>query len=131
MAVRRREVGNAVVLSLQGSFFGDLETDELQAAILEEVSSGNTRLVLNLEECQALNSMSIGILVRALANYRRRGGEVKLCGLGKRIQDLFAMIGLNTLFEYHGAEAQALASFDAAAGAPSRPAGSGRRDSSA
>ena len=111
MAVRRKEVRSITVLSLRGSFFGDKETDELQKAILDEAAAGNQRLILNLTECQALNSIAIGVLMRGYTNYKGRGGEIKLCGLGKRIKDLFTMTKLIMVFDHHDTEEQAIAAF--------------------
>ena len=111
MAVRRRQVQSIVVLYPKGNFFGDTETDDLQKAILDEAASGNTRLVLNLAECQALNSTALGVLMRGYANYKGRGGEIKLCGLGKRIKDLFTMTKLIMVFDHHETEDEALAAF--------------------
>jgi anti-sigma B factor antagonist len=111
VAVRRKEVRSITVLSLRGSFFGDNETDELHKAILDEAAAGNQRLILNLTECQALNSIAIGVLMRGFTNYKGRGGEIKLCGLGKRIKDLFTMTKLIMVFDHHETEEQALASF--------------------
>jgi len=113
MAVRRREVRSIVILYPQGSFFGDRETDELQDAILREAASGNVRLVLNLSECQAMNSTAIGVLMRGYANYRGRSGEIKLCGLGKRLKDLFTMTKLIMVFDHHETEDEAIAAFAA------------------
>ena len=111
MAVRRREVQSIVVLYPRGGFFGDKETDELQQAIMDEAAAGNTRLVLNMFECTALNSMAIGVLMRGYANYRGRGGEIKLCGLGKRLQNVFTMTKLIMVFDHHETEEEAVASF--------------------
>ncbi|MBI5708983.1 MAG: STAS domain-containing protein [Candidatus Eisenbacteria bacterium] len=111
MGVRRKQVRSIVVLYPRGSFFGDTETDDLQKAIMDEAGAGNTRLVLNLAECQALNSIAIGVLMRGYANYKGRGGEIKLCGLGKRIKDLFTMTKLIMVFDHHETEDEALAAF--------------------
>ena len=111
MAVRRRQVQNVVILQLKGGFFGDRETDELQKAIMDEAAGGNTHLILNMAECQSLNSIAIGTLMRGHANYRSRGGEIKLCGLGKRIRDLFTMTKLIMVFDHHDTEEHALAAF--------------------
>jgi anti-sigma B factor antagonist len=67
--------------------------------------------VLNLAECEALNSVAIGVLMRGYANYKSRGGEIKLCGLGKRIKDLFTMTKLIMVFDHHDTEDQAIAAF--------------------
>lgn len=111
MSVRRRTVRSITVLYPAGNFYGDSETDELQKAIMDEAASGNQRLILNMADCQALNSIAIGVLMRGFANYRSRGGEIKLCGLGRRIQDLFTMTKLIMVFDHHETEEQALAAF--------------------
>ena len=113
MGLHRRELQSIVVLYPRGRFFGDQETDELQKAILDEAAAGNTRLVLNLAECIALNSIAIGVLMRGYANYKGRGGEIKLCGPGKRLQDLFTMTKLIMVFDHHETEEQAVAAFAA------------------
>jgi anti-sigma B factor antagonist len=113
LAVKRKAVENVVVLYPKGNFFGDTETDDLQKAIMDEAAGGNTRLLLNMAECQALNSIAIGALMRGYANYKARGGEIKLCGLGKRLRDLFTMTKLIMVFDHHDREDQAVAAFGA------------------
>lgn len=116
MAIRRRDVGTIVILYPTGSFFGDQETDDLQKAILDAAASGNTRLILNMSDCKTLNSIAIGVLMRGHSNYKGRGGEIKLCGLGKRLQDLFVMTKLIMVFDHHNSEEDAIASFAASVG---------------
>ena len=111
MAIKRREVRSIVILYPKGGFFGDKETDELQKAILDEAATGNTSLVLNMAECTSLNSIAIGVLMRGYTNYKSRGGEIKLCGLGKRLRDLFTMTKLIMVFDHHDTEEQAVAAY--------------------
>ena len=115
MGVRRKAVRDIVVLYPKGSYYGDTETDDLQKAILDEAAAGNTQLVINMSDVQALNSMAIGVLMRGYANYKGRGGEIKLCGLGRRLHDLFTMTKLIMVFDHHESEDQALAAFAAGA----------------
>jgi len=110
VAVRRKQVRSITVISLKG----DKETDELQKSIMDEAASGNTRLVLDLSDCEAMNSIAIGVLMRGYTNYKGRGGEIKLCGLGKRMNQIFVMTKLIMLFDHHDTEEQAIASFAAA-----------------
>lgn len=111
MGIGRKQIRTISVIALKGRFFGDTETDELQKAIMDEAAGGNSRLVLNLAECQALNSTAIGVLMRGYANYKGRSGEIKLCGLGKRIKDLFTMTKLIMVFDHHETEDEAIAAF--------------------
>ena len=100
-----------MILYPKGGFFGDKETDELQKAIMDEAAAGNTLLVLNMAECTSLNSIAIGVLMRGYTNYKSRGGEIKLCGLGKRLRDLFTMTKLIMVFDHHDSEDQAVAAY--------------------
>jgi anti-sigma B factor antagonist len=111
LGVQRKQIRTITVLALKGAFFGDRETDELQKIIMDEAASGNRRLVLDMKECQSLNSIAIGVIMRGFANYRGRGGEIKLCGLGKRLKDLFVMTKLIMVFDHHETEEQTLAAF--------------------
>ena len=111
MSVKRKEVRSIVVLNLKGRFYGDRETDELEKAVMDEAAAGNTRLVIDMNECEALNSVALGALMRGFANYKSRGGEIKLSSLGKRLKDLFVMTKLIMVFDHHETEEQALAAF--------------------
>jgi anti-sigma B factor antagonist len=111
VSIRRREVEGVVILYPKGSFFGDQETDDLLKALTGEAANGNTRLILNMTDCLALNSIAIGVLMRAYANYKGRGGQIKLCSLSKRLRDLFEMTRLIKVFDHHDTEEQALAAF--------------------
>jgi len=113
VSVRRKQLRSITVLALRGNFFGDTETDELQKAIMDEAAAGNTRLVLNMSEVQRLNSIAIGVLMRGYTNYKGRGGEIKLCGLGKSAKDIFVMTKLIMVFDHHDTEEQAVAAFGA------------------
>ena len=111
MAIRRKQVQSITVLYPKGSFFGDTETDELQKAILDEAATGNKRLLLNMSECQSMNSTAIGVVMRGHANYKSRGGEIKMCGLGKRVKELFVIAKLIMVFDHYDTEEQAIAAF--------------------
>ncbi len=111
MAVKRRAQGPVSVISLKGSFFGDKETDELEKAIVDEAATGNKWLVLDMRECDNLNSIAIGVLMRGYASYKNRGGEIKLCGLGQKLNNLFVMTKLIMLFDHHTDCEAAVAAF--------------------
>jgi anti-sigma B factor antagonist len=111
MAVRRKSLGPVVLISLRGSFFGDKETDELEKALMDEAAGGNTKLVLDLSGCDNMNSTAIGVLMRAFANYKSRQGEIKLCGLGKRLNTVFVVTKLIMLFDHHNDCEAAVAAF--------------------
>lgn len=109
MSIRRTEIQEVVIIRPIGSFFGGQETDDFEEALMREAANGNTRLLLNLLECVTLNSVAIGALMRAYANYKARGGQIVLCHLGKRLYELLTMTRLIQVFDHYETEEQALA----------------------
>ena len=51
------------------------------------------------------------MLISAHSNYVRRGGQMKLCSVDKRIENIFVITKLSLVFDVYPSEEQALASF--------------------
>ena len=115
--MKERQVGSIVILMPKGYLTGGEETDELEQAIKKLGEAGNKHLVMNLSETQHLNSTALGVLIAAHSNYVRRGGQMKLCSVDKRIENIFVITKLSLVFDVYDSEEQAIASF--AAGKPS------------
>jgi anti-sigma B factor antagonist len=111
MSVRRRGVLSIVVLELDGSFFGDIETEELAQAIDQVTAEGNHHLILDLTQCKVMNSTALSVLTRAQQNYAARDGLIRLCGIQKRMHDILSLTRLLSLFGHHATLDEALASF--------------------
>ena len=111
MAVRRKTLGPVTVISMRGGFVGDKETDELEKMLMDEAAAGNTRLLIDMRECDMMTSMAIGVIMRAYANYKGRSGEIKLCGLGQRLNSIFVVTRLIMLFDHHTDCEAAVAAF--------------------
>jgi anti-sigma B factor antagonist len=109
--MKQRQVGNIVVLSPKGYLTGGDETEELEQTIKSLGESGNKHLLINLGETQHLNSTALGVLISANSSYLRRGGQLKLCSVDKRIENIFVITKLSLVFDVYSNEEQAIASF--------------------
>jgi anti-sigma B factor antagonist len=109
--MKQRQVGDVVVLAPKGYLTGGDETDELEQAIKALGEAGNKHLVINLGETQHLNSTALGVLISAHSTYVRRGGQMKLCSVDQRIQNIFVITKLSMVFDVYPTEEQAIASF--------------------
>jgi len=109
--MKQRQVGNVAILSPKGYLTGGDETEELEQTIKNLGESGNKHLIINLGETQHLNSTALGVLISAHSNYVRRGGQMKLCSVDKRIENIFVITKLSLVFDVYPSEEQALASF--------------------
>ena len=109
--MKQRQVGDVAVLAPKGYLTGGDETDELEQAIKALGEGGNKHLVINLGETQHLNSTALGVLISAHSSYVRRGGQMKLCSVDQRIQNIFVITKLSMVFDVYPTEEQAIASF--------------------
>jgi anti-anti-sigma factor len=112
MAVSRSTAGNVTVLHASGEFTGGDETDRLRETILAEAGAGNTLLVLDLSDCQMMNSSGISVLVQAYRTYASRGGEIRLCGLQRRMESQLATVRLIQIFAQHPTVGEAVAALE-------------------
>lgn len=109
--MKQREVGSIAIVAPHGYLTGGAETEELDQAIKKLAEGGNRHLLIDLAEVQHLNSTALGVLISAHSNYVRRGGQMKLCSVDKRIENIFVITKLSLVFDVYGGEEQAIASF--------------------
>lgn len=109
--MKQRQVGTIEILTPRGYLTGGDETDELERTIKQLVEAGNKHLIINLSETQHLNSTALGLLISTHASYAKRGGQVKLCSVDKRIENIFVITKLSMVFDAYPNEEQAIASF--------------------
>ena len=109
--MKQRQVGNIGILTPKGYLTGGDETEELEQAIKALGDGGNKHLVINLAETQHLNSTALGVLISAHSNYVRRSGQMKLCSVDKRIENIFVITKLSLVFDVYPSEELAIASF--------------------
>ena len=109
--MKQRHVESILIITPKGYLTGGDETDELERAIKQLGEGGNTHLIINLSETQHLNSTALGVLISAHSSYVRRGGQMKLCAVDKRIENIFVITKLSLVFDVYPNEEQAIASF--------------------
>ncbi len=109
--MKQRQVETIAILTPKGYLSGGDETDELERAIKTLAEGGNKHLIINLSETQHLNSTALGVLISAHSSYVRRSGQMKLCSVDKRIENIFVITKLSLVFDVFPTEEQAIASF--------------------
>lgn len=107
--VRRRS--QVQVIQLKGQLRMGPGVDTLQHAIEEALSSGDSRIVVDLTEVPMVDSSGIGVLVRFLALAKRAGGSIKLVQPCKFVVQTLRLVGVLNLFEVFDGEDAAVESF--------------------
>ena len=85
--------------------------DIFRQTIDEAVAVGDNQLVVNLTEVPTIDSSGIGILVKAMASAKQRGGALKLVNPSKFVLQTLRLVGVLNLFEVFDDEDAAVASF--------------------
>lgn len=73
----------------------------LRQKLVDLVDGGASRLIVNLEPVQFLDSTGLGVLVAALNRMRRQDGDMELICSQQRILRVFEITGLTTVFTIH------------------------------
>jgi anti-sigma B factor antagonist len=73
--------------------------------------SGATRIVVNLEHVNSVDSAGLGALIEMHRKTKAKGGRLVLAHLGPKLRQALEIARLLTLFETFATEADAVASF--------------------
>ena len=115
MEIVERTAGDITILDLNGKLTTGGGAELLRDKVTSIVFQGQTKVLLNLGGVPYMDSGGLGELVRCSMAARRANGAVKLVNLTSRITDLLTITKLLTVFDTFDTEAEALASFGAAA----------------
>lgn len=100
LEVETEQRGDATVLSLRGEI--DVYTaPRLRQTIVDLVDGGATRLVVDMEKVDFLDSTGLGVLVEGLKRVKNREGSLSLVATQDKILKIFDITGLNKAFPIH------------------------------
>jgi anti-sigma B factor antagonist len=97
-----------LVISLYGELVDRDECRDMIQEIDEICAAGNAWIVLELSDLRVMNSTGLNILIHSLTSARKSGGDVLICGVSEKINQLFIITKLNTIFQVYDSEQDAL-----------------------
>jgi anti-sigma B factor antagonist len=101
------EVGGWTVVAVHGEI--DVATSPtLRERLIDLVSNGATRMVLDLEAVDFVDSTGLGTIVSVLKRARTHGGDLRLVCTEARIRRLFEITGLEKAVPLHASLEDAL-----------------------
>jgi anti-anti-sigma factor len=88
-----------------------LEALDFKSEIDEEIQKGQHNVIVNISECEFLDSTFIGVLVVTWKKLKAKGGKLKLVKPGYFTKSVFHLTGTIEIFETYESVEEALSSF--------------------
>jgi anti-sigma B factor antagonist len=110
--INRKPQDRAMVLQLSGDIMGGKDYDTFTNEIKALVDEGHVDIVLDLGKVRYINSTGLGILVSGLTSLKKNMGQMKIANLSNRIDRLFSVTSLTTVFPTYDTLEEALESFE-------------------
>jgi anti-sigma B factor antagonist len=99
--------GDASVLTLRGEI--DVYTaPRLRQAIVDLVDGGASRIVVDMEKVDFLDSTGLGVLVDGMKRVKSRDGSLAIVATQDKILKIFDITGLNRAFSLHSSVDEAV-----------------------
>jgi anti-anti-sigma factor len=111
LEITQREMNGIYLLALNGRLALGQESSGLVATVDNLLASGATRIVLNLEQVNYVDSAGLGALIEMQRKTKTNGGSLKLCHLRPNLTRALEMARLLSIFETCPTETAAVSSF--------------------
>jgi anti-sigma B factor antagonist len=99
------------VVSVSGKMMGGPDTGELDEKLYSILGKGHKQAVINLENCDWINSSGLSILIHHYKKFRDAGGELRLANLTNKIERILVISRLTEVFNTYDSVDEAVASF--------------------
>jgi len=109
--IETKTLDGVKLVKLKGRLSMGPPLDRFNATMIELLSQGENRIVLDIEEVPTIDSSGIGMLVRHLTMAKQNGGAIRLLKPSKFTVQTLKMVGLLNLFTTFEDTEAAVASF--------------------
>jgi len=110
LEIAQRETNGICILALTGRLVLGKESGGFRTTVDNLVSSGVTRIVINLEHANYIDSAGLGALIETHRTTKAKGGRLTLCNLGPKFKQALQVVRLLDMFETFPTEVAAVES---------------------
>ena len=111
LEITQRETDGIYLLALCGRLVLGDESSGFRTTVDNLLSSGATRIVVNLEHVNYVDSAGLGALIEAHRKIKAQGGRLKLSNLRPNFKQALEIAKLLPIFETSATESAAVAGF--------------------
>jgi anti-anti-sigma factor len=111
LEITQREINGIYLLALRGRLVLGEESSGFRETVENLLSTGATKIVVNLDQVTHVDSAGLGALIEAHRKTKANGARLKLSNLGPKFKQALEIARLLAIFETCSTEAAAIASF--------------------
>jgi len=93
------EKDDIIIIELSGKIMGGPEAGEINEQINNFLDQKKSKIIIDLEKVDWMNSSGLGILIGAITTLKNNGGKMVLANASDRITKLLNITKLTGIFE--------------------------------
>lgn len=111
MKIKERKRDGIAILEMSGKLMGGPDAEAFDEILKTLIHEGCRNVIVHMDKVKWVNSTGLGILISGYTTLKKSGGELKLLKVSDRIENIFIVSKLFTVFESFQDEDEAVQSF--------------------
>ena len=103
--------GLAEVITVSGRLMSKIDSEDLISRINDLLAEERSTIVMELSNLEYMNSSGLNILLGLFTATRNAGGDMFLCNVSKKVEELLVMTKLNSVFKIYKSMDEAVSAF--------------------
>jgi anti-anti-sigma factor len=87
------------------------EAEDFKHVLLNDIESGCRKIIVDVSQCEFIDSTFLGALVVSLKRITGLGGDLKLVGIQPNVNSMFLLTRLDRVFDSYPTKKEAIKSF--------------------
>ncbi len=112
MKVNDFEKDGVWIVEVKGQLMGGPDTGELDEKLYAIIGKGNKKAVVDLAQCDWINSSGLSILIHHYKKFKDAGGELKLANLTNKVERILVIARLTEVFDVKDSVDEAITAFN-------------------
>ncbi len=88
------------------------EAEEFKQTLVQDIEMGERKIIVDLNECEFIDSTFLGALVVSLKKITNLGGDLRLVGFQPAVHSMFELTRMYRVFEAFKTKEEAVKSFN-------------------
>jgi anti-sigma B factor antagonist len=101
--LKTEKINDVLVVSFDNvNRFNALITEPVKEDLKSFYNKPNTKLVLNLEGINFIDSSGFGVFLSIMKTANNNQGQFKICNISSEVMELFKLLQLHNVFDIYG-----------------------------